>query len=83
MLEAGRATTMDSMLTLQNDDAPAFEEMIKSNIIVEVDQEFKDAARKATAEWAAKQASNNKWFARVWNHQQAYAKRFKNSYKYR
>ena len=83
ILEAGRQTTINSMFTLQNDDAPAFEEMMKSNIVVEVDQEFKDAARKATAEWAAKQASNNKWFARVWNHQQAYAKRFKNSYRYR
>jgi TRAP-type mannitol/chloroaromatic compound transport system substrate-binding protein len=83
MLDAGTATALDSMLTLNHNDAPVFEEFTKSNIVVDLDQEFIDAAAKATAEWAAKQAASNEWFAKVWNHQQAYAKTFANSSRYR
>ena len=37
----------------------------------------------ATAEWAAKQAASNKWFSKVWDHQQAYVKLFANAHRYR
>ncbi|MBT5265414.1 MAG: TRAP transporter substrate-binding protein DctP [Rhodospirillaceae bacterium] len=84
ILDAGNATAVDSVLTLMHDDAPVFEEfMAGSNIIIDVDQEFKDAAAKATAEWAAKQAASNKWFSKVWDHQQAYVKLFANAHRYR
>lgn len=83
IMEAGKWTTIDAAMTINHDDAPVFEEFLKTNTVVDVDQGFKDAAAKATAEWAAKQAADNKWFARVWNHQQAYAKLFVNAHRYR
>jgi len=83
LIEAGQATALDAMLELNHNDAPAFEEFAQTNEIIDLNEEFKEAARKATAEWAEKQASDNEWFARVWNHQQAYAKAFANSGRYR
>ncbi|UCH47875.1 MAG: TRAP transporter substrate-binding protein DctP [Betaproteobacteria bacterium] len=83
MIDAGTATALDAMLTLNHNDAPVFEEFIKSNTVVDLDPEFVEAAKKATDEWTAKQAAKNEWFARVWKHQQAYAKQFANASRYR
>ena len=83
MIEAGKWTTIDAAMTINHDDGPVFEEFLKSNEVVDVDQAFKDAAAKATAEWAAEQAEKNEWFAKVWNHQQEYAKQFANAHRYR
>ena len=80
---AGKLTTLDATMTINHDDAPVFEEFVKSNEVVDVDQAFRDAATQATAEWAAEQAANNEWFAKVWDHQQAYARLFANSHRYR
>ena len=83
MIDAGTATALDAMLTINHNDAPVFEEFTKSNTVVDLDPEFIEAARKATAEWTAKQAAKNKWFDRVWKHQEAYAKQFANASRYR
>lgn len=83
ILAAGEATTIDAAMTINHDDAAAFEKMMKTNEVVDLDQSFIDAAAKATAEWAAEQAKNNEWFAKVWNHQQAYAKTFAHASRYR
>jgi TRAP-type mannitol/chloroaromatic compound transport system substrate-binding protein len=60
-----------------------FEEFTKTNTVVDLDPEFIEAANKATAEWTARQAKRNKWFARVWKHQQEYARNFANAARYR
>lgn len=83
LMLAGKLTTLDASMTINHDDAPVFEEFIKSNEVVDVDQAFRDAAMAATADWAAEQAADNPWFARVWEHQQAYAKTFANAHRYR
>ena len=83
MIDAGVATSIDAMLTINHNDAPVFEEFTKSNKVLDLNEEFKEAARKATAAWADKQASDNEWFARVWKHQQDYAKSFANVARYR
>lgn len=80
---AAKATTIDAAMTINHDDAPVFEEFLKSNEVVDLDSSFIAAAKKATAEWADKQAAGNEWFARVWNHQQAYARTFANAARYR
>lgn len=80
---AGKLTTIDASMTINHDDAPVFQEFITSNEVVDVDQAFRDAAMAATADWAAEQAASNEWFARVWEHQQAYAKLFANAHRYR
>ena len=73
---AGKATTLDAQMYVGTKDVPAFVSLLKNgfNEIVEVDDNFKAAAKKATEEWADKQAKENKWFAKVWNHQQEFAK---------
>ncbi len=83
LVDAGVATAIDAMLTINHNDAPVFEEFLKSNTVINLNEEFIEAARKATAAWAEKQASDNEWFARVYKHQQDYAKAFANVDRYR
>jgi TRAP-type mannitol/chloroaromatic compound transport system substrate-binding protein len=83
MIDAGTATALDAMLTINHNDGPVFEEFTKTNTVVDLDPAFIEAANEATAKWTAKQAKKNKWFARVWKHQQEYAKNFANAPRYR
>lgn len=83
IMAAAKATTIDAAMTINHDDAAAFQQFLKSNEVVDVEQSFIDAATEATAKWADEQAKTNEWFAKVWNHQQAYAKLFEDAARYR
>jgi TRAP-type mannitol/chloroaromatic compound transport system substrate-binding protein len=85
MKRAGQTYFFNFWLEVGHKDAPAFQNFKKdSNVeIVDLDAEFKAAAKKATEEWAAKQGEGNEWFTKVWEHQKAYAATWADSNRYR
>lgn len=84
MTHAGRLGVYDFYEQIGHDDAIAFTKLLNGpNEIVDITQEFKDAAKKATDEWSAKQGEGNEWFAKVWKSQQDYAEAWKFSSRYR
>jgi TRAP-type mannitol/chloroaromatic compound transport system substrate-binding protein len=73
MQKAGRLMVYDLYESEGHNDATTFVELVNGpNEVVDLSQEFKDAAKKATDEWAAAQAKDNEWFARVWKSPQDY-----------
>jgi TRAP-type mannitol/chloroaromatic compound transport system substrate-binding protein len=81
---ATRDTTLNVWMQIGHDDAISFQKYIDAGSqVVDVDDAFKAEAAKATADWAAKQAAENAWFKRVWEHQQAYAKQWAQAERYR
>lgn len=84
MQRAGRLNTYDMYEKVGQDDAIAFVKLMEGpNEIVEITQEFKDAAKVATDKWSSAQGADNPWFAKVWKSQQDYAELWKFADRYR
>lgn len=84
MQHAGRLITYEFYEQIGHDDAIAFAKLMNGpNEIVEITDEFKEAAKKATDEWSAAQGTDNEWFAKVWKSQQDYAEAWKFADRYR
>ena len=81
---AGERMVFNFWLQVGHQDAPAFQNFLKSgNEVVDLSEEFKAKAKAATGEWAAKHAAENEWFAKVWKSQQDYAAQWSGSDRYR
>lgn len=82
--DAAFVTTMDSWLTIGQEDAKALEFFRKQgNEIIELDPEVQYEAREAGLAWAEKQAEGNDWFKRVLESQKQFAELWKDSGRYR
>ena len=77
-------TTMDSWLTIGDEDAKALEYFkAKGNEIIELDAEVQYAGREAGLKWAADVAKENAYFKKILDHQNAYFATWKDANKYR
>ncbi len=86
MLEtAARKTTLESWMKLNADDVGALATLKSEGAeFVNVDQSYIDGVRKASREWEDKYAkSEGGWFAKVLEHQRAFAQRWAFSTQYR
>lgn len=82
--DAAFQTTMDSWLTIGQEDAKALEFFREQgNEIIELDPEVQYAAREAGLEWAEGKAEENEWFARVLESQKQFDELWKDASKYR
>lgn len=82
--DAAFQTTMDSWLTIGQEDAKALEFFREQgNEIIELDPEVQYAAHDAGIAWAEEKAKDNEWFARVLQSQQEFAELWKDASKYR
>lgn len=82
--DAAFQTTMDSWLTIGQEDAKAlvfFRE--QGNEVIELDAEVQYEAREAGLAWAEKQAEGNEWFKRVLESQKEFSELWKDSSRYR
>lgn len=72
--QAGKLTQLNSWLQYAQNDLEAFQvlENSEQNEIVQLDDEFLEAARQASEEWAEPLVEENEWFARVYESQKAY-----------
>ncbi len=83
---AGQLMTMDLYLKLGHDDAPNWMKYVnsKKNEIIDLPQEFKDAAEKATNQWVEETSKNaNDWFRKVWASQVEYKTLWSQAHRYR
>jgi len=82
--DAAFITTMDSWLTIGDEDAKALEYFkSKGNEIIELDAEVQYAGREAGLKWADGVAKENAYFKKILDHQNEYFSRWKDSGKYR
>ncbi|MDX1711337.1 MAG: TRAP transporter substrate-binding protein DctP [Rhodovibrionaceae bacterium] len=82
--EAAFSTTLNSWLTIGQEDAKALEKYrAEGNEIIELNAEVQVAAHKAGLEWAEEQAQDNEWFRKVLDHQKAFADLWKDANRYR
>jgi TRAP-type mannitol/chloroaromatic compound transport system substrate-binding protein len=82
--DAAFLTTMDSWLTIGDEDAKALEYFkSKGNEIIELDAEVQYAGREAGLKWAEGVAKENAYFKKVLDQQNEYFSRWKDSGKYR
>lgn len=82
--DAAFMTTMNSWLTIGQEDAKALEFFRKQgNEIIELSPEVQYAAREAGLAWADEKAKGNEWFAKVLNSQKAFADLWSDASKYR
>jgi TRAP-type mannitol/chloroaromatic compound transport system substrate-binding protein len=82
---AGQLMTWDLYMKLGNDDAPNWMTYVnsKKNEIIDLPQEFKDAAKAATDEWVSEQDQSNTWFTKVWKSQVDYSNLWSQAHRYR
>ena len=82
---AAKDMTLDVWMQIGNDDADAFQEyMASGNEVIDVDDDFKLAAAKATAEWADEiAAKEGGWFAKVLASQREFEQRWSQAHRYR
>ena len=82
--DAAFATTMNSWLTIGQEDAKALDFFRKEgNEIIELDPEVQYEAREAGLRWADGQAKENEWFKKVLDSQKGFSELWKDSSKYR
>jgi len=82
--EAAFTTTMNSWLTIGQEDAKALDFFrAQGNEIIELDAETQVAAKNAGLAWADKVAAENEWFKRVLDDQAAFAELWKDANRYR
>ncbi|MDW3205348.1 MAG: TRAP transporter substrate-binding protein DctP [Alphaproteobacteria bacterium] len=82
--EAAFLTTLNSWLTIGQEDAKALEFFREQgNEVVELDPEVQYAAHEAGIKWAEGIAADNEWFKRVLDDQKAFAKLWAGANKYR
>lgn len=82
--DAAFKTTMDSWLTIGQEDAKAlafFRE--QGNEVIELDAEVQYQAREAGLAWAEEKANTNEWFKRVLESQKEFSSIWKDSSRYR
>jgi len=81
---AARLTTLDSWMTIGQEDAKALDfYREQGNEIIELDPEVQYAVKKIADEWADGVALNNIWFARVLEDQRGFADLWSEANKYR
>lgn len=82
---AGEKMTFNFWMEIGHQDAPAWQAIMteNKNEVVELDGNFRSTAKTAIDAWAAKQADENEWFARVWKSQQDYAAVWSDADRYR
>jgi TRAP-type mannitol/chloroaromatic compound transport system substrate-binding protein len=82
--DAAFMTTMDSWLTIGDEDAKAIQYYkSKGNEIIELAPEVQYAGREAGLKWAANIAKDDAFFKKVLDHQNAYFAKWKDASKYR
>ncbi len=82
--DAAFMTTMDSWLTIGDEDAKALEFFkSKGNEIIELAPEVQYEGREAGVKWAEGVAKDNAYFKKILDHQLAYFELWKDSGKYR
>ena len=82
--DAAFMTTMDSWLTIGDEDAKALEFFkSKGNEIIELAPEVQYEGREAGVKWAEGVAKENSYFKKILEHQLAYFELWKDSSKYR
>ncbi|MEX0923941.1 MAG: TRAP transporter substrate-binding protein DctP [Rhodovibrionaceae bacterium] len=82
--DAAFQTTMNSWLTIGQEDAKALEFFREQgNEIIELDAEVQYAAREAGLAWADEKAAENEWFARVLESQKEFDELWAGANKYR
>lgn len=82
--EAAFITTIDSWLTIGQEDAKALDFFrSEGNEIIELSPEVQYRAHELGQEWAAEQAEDNAWFARVLETQRAFAELWADANRYR
>lgn len=82
--DAAFETTMNSWLTVGQEDAKALEFFKQQgNEIIELDPEVQYAAHDAGIAWAEEKAADNEWFARVLESQKEFADLWSDASKYR
>ena len=82
----GKMMTWDLYTKLGHDDAPNWMTYVnsKKNEIIDLPQSFKDAAKKATDEWAEETGKKaNDWFRKIWASQNAYKDAWSQAHRYR
>ena len=81
---AAKKVTIESWMKIGHEDAKALAFFKKEgNEVIELDPAVQREAKKLAVDWANKQAANNAWFKKVWDHQQAYEKLWENASSYR
>lgn len=79
-----RLTTLDSWLTIGQEDANAVEFFKEQgNEIIELSQDVQQAAKNMGLTWANEQAKENEWFARVFEHQRQFEELWQNAENWR
>lgn len=82
--DAAFMTTMNSWLTIGQEDAKALEFFRKQgNEVIELSPEVQYSAREAGLAWADEKAKDNAWFAKVLDSQKAFSKLWMDANKYR
>lgn len=82
--DAAFMTTMNSWLTIGQEDAKALEFFRKQgNEIIELDAEVQFSAREAGLAWAEEKAKDNEWFSKVLSSQKAFTDLWSDASKYR
>jgi TRAP-type mannitol/chloroaromatic compound transport system substrate-binding protein len=82
--DAAFMTTMNSWLTIGQEDAKALEFFrAQGNEIIELDPEVQFSAREAGLEWAEGKAKENAWFAKVLESQKEFTSLWSDASKYR
>ncbi|WP_425403718.1 TRAP transporter substrate-binding protein DctP [Hwanghaeella sp.] len=82
--DAAFMTTMNSWLTIGQEDAKALEFFrAQGNEIIELDEEVQFNAREAGLKWAEEKAADNAWFRKVLDSQKAFAELWSDASKYR
>ena len=82
----GKMMTWDLYMKLGHDDAPNWMKYVnsKKNEIIDLPQSFKDAAKKATDEWAEETGKKaNDWFRKIWASQNSYKDAWSQAHRYR
>jgi len=80
---AGERMFFNFWMEVGHRDAPAFQNFVKSNEVVDLDDGFKAKAKTAINDWAEAQGKDNPWFKKVWESQKAYAATWSESARYR
>ncbi len=79
-----RLTTFDTWLRIGQEDAKAIEFYEQQgNEIIELSESVQQAAKEIGLEWARKQAEQNDWFKRVFEHQREFEKLWKGAERWR
>jgi TRAP-type mannitol/chloroaromatic compound transport system substrate-binding protein len=78
--DVARETTLEAWLSIGQNDADTIEFFKdQGNKIVRLSEEVQQAAKNQGLDWAKKQAKDNEWFARVFQHQRKFEKKWQNA----